>query len=81
MVVPVRETCAQILGIIIKQLNQNLNKLNQNICNSILETLIILQKSNLWEVRLSGFIGMKYFITIKTDFYNISIILFQILQG
>lgn len=60
MVVPVRESCAQVLGVASKFLHED----------DIVQILYILSKlqSNpLWEVRHAGLLGIKYILAVRTD--------------
>jgi TATA-binding protein-associated factor len=62
-VAPVRETCAQIIGIISSHLNQpcvNMNRLAK-LCQ-VLNSFIQIENENCWEIRHSGIMSLKYTI-------------------
>jgi len=60
-IAPVRETVAQVLGIIVKHVNREQ-------LSAIIEALSQLQRAPDWEVRHSGFLGTKYLISVwSTD--------------
>ncbi|XP_053692985.1 TATA-binding protein-associated factor 172 [Sabethes cyaneus] len=60
VVAPVRETCAQVLGTVLKQLP--LDKVHRTV--SILLTFI---KQKDWEVRHGGLLGIKYMLVVRED--------------
>ena len=60
VVAPVRETCAQVLGTIFKEMPDQL----------VMKTVEILQKfvkGKDWEVRHGGVLGVKYFVVVRED--------------
>ncbi|CRK93000.1 CLUMA_CG006602, isoform A [Clunio marinus] len=60
VVAPVRETCAQVMGTILKEMPDDL----------VMKTVEILQKfvkESDWEVRHGGILGIKYFIVVRED--------------
>ncbi|XP_058823909.1 TATA-binding protein-associated factor 172 [Topomyia yanbarensis] len=60
VVAPVRETCAQVLGTVLKQLP--LDKVHKTV--NILLTFI---KQKDWEVRHGGLLGIKYMLVVRED--------------
>ena len=60
VVAPVRETCAQTLGLI-------LNLLNSDGVNSVLKILLQLLARPEWEARHGGLLGIKYLLAIRQD--------------
>lgn len=60
VVAPVRETCAQVLGIALKEMPTNVVK-------STVDILIRLMKQNEWEVRHGGMLGIKYMLVVRED--------------
>ena len=58
--VPVRETCAQALGAVVKHMK------NSSVLK-IAEILTYLEGRSQWEVRLAGFIATKYLLATRTD--------------
>jgi TATA-binding protein-associated factor len=60
VVAPVRETCAQILAIVLQYVSTDTVK-------NIVQCLIILASSGKWQVRHGGLIGMKYTIAIRLN--------------
>ncbi|PVU94272.1 hypothetical protein BB561_002692 [Smittium simulii] len=66
VVAPVRETCAQVLGVISKYLSiDNVTNIEKNLL------LIISRGANknlpIWEIRHSGLLGLKYVIAVRND--------------
>lgn len=60
VVAPVRETCAQVLGLVIKLLSVDG-------VYSVLRILLQLLKCGEWEARHGGMLGMKYLLAIRSD--------------
>lgn len=58
VIAPVRETCAQVLGTILNQMN------NDNVIRTV-EILLKLVKQTSWEVRHGGLLGIKYLFVVK----------------
>lgn len=60
VVAPVRETCAQVLGTIMKDMPvENVEK--------TINILLSLIKHNEWEVRHGGLLGIKYMLVVRED--------------
>ncbi|TMW53120.1 hypothetical protein DOY81_001848, partial [Sarcophaga bullata] len=64
VVAPVRETCAQVLGTIVKEMDAN--KVHEIVF--ILRTLL---KQSEWEVRHGGLLGLKYVFVVREDLLQI----------
>ncbi|KAM7362772.1 histone acetyltransferase 1 isoform 1-T2 [Cochliomyia hominivorax] len=64
VVAPVRETCAQVLGTIVKGMGDN--KVHEIVF--ILRTLL---KQSEWEVRHGGLLGLKYVFVVREDLLKI----------
>lgn len=64
VVAPVRETCAQVLGTIVKEMQSE--KVNQ-----IVHILLKLIKQNEWEVRHGGLLGLKYVFVVREDLLQV----------
>lgn len=60
VVAPVRETCAQVLGIALKEMPAN-------VVRNTVEILMRLMKQNEWEVRHGGLLGIKYMLVVRED--------------
>lgn len=60
VIAPVRETCAQVLGIALKGMPTN-------VVQSTVEILMRLMKQNEWEVRHGGLLGVKYMLVVRED--------------
>jgi TATA-binding protein-associated factor len=60
VVAPVRETCAQTLGLV-------LNLLSSNGVNNVLKILLQLLSCSEWEARHGGMLGLKYLLAIRQD--------------
>lgn len=60
VVAPVRETCAQVLGAIMKEMSL------ANVKNIVM-ILLKLIKQNEWEVRHGGLLGIKYMLVVRED--------------
>eukprot|EP00727_Mastigamoeba_balamuthi_P011730 m51a1_g718 putative tata-binding protein-associated factor 172 (1668) ;mRNA; r:443039-448869 len=59
-VAPVRETCAQALGVACKQCS------NASV-HRVVDVLLFLQSQEAWEARLAGFLGLKYVVAVRSD--------------
>ncbi len=57
---PVRETCAQTLGVVVKHMKPVAVK-------SILNILLTLQAQSEWQVRHGGLLGIKYLLAVRRD--------------
>lgn len=60
VVAPVRETCAQVLGTILKEMQDDLVK-------KTVDSLQQFVKQEDWEVRHGGVLGIKYFLVVRID--------------
>lgn len=60
VVVPVRETCAQVLGIALKEMPLDVVQKTVNI-------LVRLMQQTDWEVRHGGLLGIKYMLVVRDD--------------
>jgi TATA-binding protein-associated factor len=60
VVAPVREMCAQTLGVVLK----HMVKLQ---VQAVLNVLLILQAQEQWQVRYSGLLGAKYLLAVRQD--------------
>ncbi|XP_037942642.1 TATA-binding protein-associated factor 172-like [Teleopsis dalmanni] len=60
VVAPVRETCSQVLGLIVKEMEA------EQVYN-IVDILLKLLKENEWEVRHGGLLGLKYVFVVRQD--------------
>uniref|UniRef100_A0AAG5D4I1 TATA-binding protein-associated factor 172 n=1 Tax=Anopheles atroparvus TaxID=41427 RepID=A0AAG5D4I1_ANOAO len=76
VVAPVRETCAQVLGTVLRQLP--LAKVHQTV--SILLTFV---KQKEWEVRHGGLLGIKYMLVVREDLVQtfLPVIINDVLTG
>ncbi|PRP74806.1 putative TBP associated factor (Mot1) [Planoprotostelium fungivorum] len=59
-VAPVRENCAQVLGAVLRHLSHDISV-------KVVRVLFILQHRTEWEVRQSGYLGLKYFVAVRPD--------------
>lgn len=60
VVAPVRETCAQVIGTVLKEMPDKL----------VRQTVEVMQgfmKQSDWEVRHGGILGIKYFVVVRED--------------
>lgn len=76
VVAPVRETCAQVMGTILKEMPDEL----------VRKTVEILQKfikQKDWEVRHGGCLGLKYFVVVREDLIStyLPLIIKDVLNG
>ncbi|KAL6056696.1 TATA-binding protein-associated factor [Balamuthia mandrillaris] len=60
VIAPVRETCAQALGALLKHISADS-------VYPIIQVLLTLAQRSEWEVRHGGILGLKYVIAIRTD--------------
>ncbi|XP_073402650.1 TATA-binding protein-associated factor 172-like isoform X2 [Dendrobates tinctorius] len=60
VVAPVRETCAQTLGVVLKHMNES------GVHNTV-KVLLRLLTQEQWEVRHGGLLGIKYALAIRQD--------------
>lgn len=60
VVAPVRETCAQTLGVVLKHMNESG-------VNNTVKILLRLLTQEQWEVRHGGLLGIKYALAIRQD--------------
>lgn len=60
MIVPVRETVAQTLGVLMQFCDKEL-------CIATSQALLMLVGQGGWEVRHAGLIGLKYWMGVRTD--------------
>uniref|UniRef100_A0A182VQT4 TATA-binding protein-associated factor 172 n=1 Tax=Anopheles minimus TaxID=112268 RepID=A0A182VQT4_9DIPT len=76
VVAPVRETCAQVLGTVLRQLP--LDKVHQTV--AILLTFV---KQKEWEVRHGGLLGIKYMLVVREDLIQtfLPVIINDVLTG
>ncbi|XP_035893107.1 LOW QUALITY PROTEIN: TATA-binding protein-associated factor 172-like [Anopheles stephensi] len=76
VVAPVRETCAQVLGTVLRQLP--LAKVHQTV--AILLTFV---KQKEWEVRHGGLLGIKYMLVVREDLIQtfLPVIINDVLTG
>lgn len=71
VVAPVRETCAQCLGTVLRLMNDNG-------IQGVLKVLLQLLEQNEWEARHGGLLGLKYLLAVKAVSLN-TIICIQLL--
>lgn len=60
VVAPVRDTCSQALGAVLKHMNSEA-------VTNVLKILLDLQAHPVWEVRHGGLLGVKYLVAIRPD--------------
>ncbi|XP_055685531.1 TATA-binding protein-associated factor 172 [Lutzomyia longipalpis] len=60
VIAPVRETCAQVLGTLLKQIPQER-------IQSTVDILVRMMKHEEWEVRHGGLLGIKYLLVVRED--------------
>jgi len=58
VVAPVRETCAQVLGVTIQYMNASGVK-------HVVIVIMQLLSQNQWEVRHGGLLGLKYLLAVR----------------
>ncbi|EFA86022.1 SNF2-related domain-containing protein [Heterostelium album PN500] len=64
VVAPVRETCAQVLGLVVKYMNADS-------VMRVLSVLLHLQDNKQWEVRHGGLLGIKYLAVVRLDLIDL----------
>uniref|UniRef100_A0A2M4A2S2 Putative chromatin remodeling complex wstf-iswi small subunit n=1 Tax=Anopheles triannulatus TaxID=58253 RepID=A0A2M4A2S2_9DIPT len=76
VVAPVRETCAQVLGTVLRQLP--LAKVRQSV-----DILLTFVKQKEWEVRHGGLLGIKYMLVVREDLVQafLPVIINDVLTG
>lgn len=76
VVAPVRETCAQVLGTILKRMPLEL-------VNRVIETLQRFVQHKDWEVRHGAALGIKYMLVVREDLIAtiLPLVIKEILQG
>uniref|UniRef100_W4VRR5 Putative chromatin remodeling complex wstf-iswi small subunit n=1 Tax=Corethrella appendiculata TaxID=1370023 RepID=W4VRR5_9DIPT len=76
VIAPVRETCAQVLGTILKKMS--IEKVHK-----IVDILLTFSKQDDWEVRHGGLLGLKYMIVVREDLIQtiLPLIINEILTG
>ncbi len=60
VVAPVRETCAQALGALLKHMQTS------DVC-MVLNIILKLTQRSEWEVRHGGMLGLKYVVAVRKD--------------
>uniref|UniRef100_A0A7M4F8G8 B-TFIID TATA-box binding protein associated factor 1 n=1 Tax=Crocodylus porosus TaxID=8502 RepID=A0A7M4F8G8_CROPO len=63
VVAPVRETCAQTLGVVLKHMNETG-------VHKTVDVLLKLLTQEQWEVRHGGLLGIKYALAVRQDLIN-----------
>ncbi|XP_071604735.1 TATA-binding protein-associated factor 172 isoform X2 [Heliangelus exortis] len=63
VVAPVRETCAQTLGVVLKHMNETG-------VQKTVDVLLKLLTQEQWEVRHGGLLGIKYALAVRQDMIN-----------
>ncbi|CAI9571309.1 unnamed protein product, partial [Staurois parvus] len=61
VVAPVRETCAQTLGVVLKHMNES------GVLKTVKILLRLLTQEQQWEVRHGGLLGIKYALAVRQD--------------
>lgn len=76
VVAPVRETCAQVMGTILKEMPDDLVQKSVEILQKFVK-----QKD--WEVRHGGVLGIKYFVVVRVDLIStyLPLIIKDVLDG
>ncbi|KAI3362605.1 hypothetical protein L3Q82_001692 [Scortum barcoo] len=64
VVAPVRETCAQTLGVALRHMNENGVSMT-------VDVLLKLLKEDQWEVRHGGLLGIKYALAVRQDLISV----------
>ncbi|KAK5853581.1 hypothetical protein PBY51_014723 [Eleginops maclovinus] len=72
VVAPVRETCAQTLGVALRHMSETG-------VSMIVDVLLKLLKEDQWEVRHGGLLGIKYALAVRQDL--ISVLLHRVLPA
>jgi len=60
VVTPVRETCAQTLGVVLKYMQKDG-------VSKVLSCLLQLQNHSLWEIRHGGLLGLRFILAVRSD--------------
>ncbi|XP_029788086.1 TATA-binding protein-associated factor 172 isoform X3 [Suricata suricatta] len=76
VVAPVRETCAQTLGVVLKHMNETG-------VHKTVDVLLKLLSQEQWEVRHGGLLGIKYALAVRQDVINTLLpkVLSRIIEG
>ncbi|KAM7073998.1 TATA-binding protein-associated factor 172 isoform 1-T1 [Molossus nigricans] len=76
VVAPVRETCAQTLGVVLKHMNETG-------VHKTVDVLLKLLTQEQWEVRHGGLLGIKYALAVRQDVINTLLpkVLSKIIEG
>ncbi|ELW66703.1 TATA-binding protein-associated factor 172, partial [Tupaia chinensis] len=76
VVAPVRETCAQTLGVVLKHMNESG-------VHKTVDVLLKLLTQEQWEVRHGGLLGIKYALAVRQDVINTLLpkVLTRIIEG
>ncbi|KAB1271234.1 TATA-binding protein-associated factor 172 [Camelus dromedarius] len=76
VVAPVRETCAQTLGVVLKHMNETG-------VHKTVDVLLKLLTQEQWEVRHGGLLGIKYALAVRQDVINTLLpkVLSRIIEG
>uniref|UniRef100_A0ABI7X4Q7 B-TFIID TATA-box binding protein associated factor 1 n=1 Tax=Felis catus TaxID=9685 RepID=A0ABI7X4Q7_FELCA len=76
VVAPVRETCAQTLGVVLKHMNETG-------VHKTVDVLLKLLTQEQWEVRHGGLLGIKYALAVRQDVINTLLpkVLTRIIEG
>ncbi|XP_026686153.1 TATA-binding protein-associated factor 172 isoform X2 [Diaphorina citri] len=61
VVAPVRETCAQALGVVISLIDE------ESLVTRVVDLLLTLAQQKHWETRHGGLLGLKYILAVKQD--------------
>ncbi|KAL1452450.1 hypothetical protein WDU94_006681 [Cyamophila willieti] len=61
VVAPVRETCAQVLGVVMSLMSEEERVLR------VVDVLLTLTQQKNWETRHGGLLGLKYILAVKQD--------------
>ncbi|XP_076025391.1 TATA-binding protein-associated factor 172 [Genypterus blacodes] len=64
VVAPVRETCAQTLGVALRHMTENAVSMT-------VDVLLKLLKEDQWEVRHGGLLGIKYALAVRQDLISV----------
>ncbi|GAB1302362.1 B-TFIID TATA-box-binding protein-associated factor 1 [Apodemus speciosus] len=76
VVAPVRETCAQTLGVVLKHMNETG-------VHKTVDVLLKLLTQEQWEVRHGGLLGIKYALAVRQDVINTLLpkVLTRVIEG
>uniref|UniRef100_A0A8D8QXG5 TATA-binding protein-associated factor 172 n=1 Tax=Cacopsylla melanoneura TaxID=428564 RepID=A0A8D8QXG5_9HEMI len=64
VVAPVRETCAQALGVVMSHMSEEDRVIR------VVDVLLTLTQQKNWETRHGGLLGLKYILAVKQDLVN-----------